>query len=376
MGDKLPTTWETPEHTKAKHRIIATYLKAWIPILSYQLRNYGIPGNEPVIVDGFAGPGIYADGVEGSPIIALRTAASYDPPIPVPIRFIFIERDENRHESLVNSIEDLKSEYPGLEMSCNILPPICGECDIEIRSAIDVCFGKDVAEVGPAFFLLDQFGYSHVPMELVSLIMSHKMCEVLTLVNWNGMQRFLDQERIRPAINATYGDEEWHVVFDLSRDMRAAYMLEEYEKALYRNAGIEYVLHFTMCDRGNRPIYWLFFGTNHIEGLRAMKKALIDEAPNGDYRFSDKYDSGNLPLLSDYDYNIDASHLLAHFRGQTVQTSEVEKFVLLKTPHRLFRKALRELLRSEELIIIESPSNYRPGTFRKDDLKNIVIRFN
>src|SRR5262245_65441693 len=59
------TIWPLQPHTAAKHRILRCYLDAWLPIM-------GSWNGRILIVDGFAGPGVYSGGEEGSPIIALR----------------------------------------------------------------------------------------------------------------------------------------------------------------------------------------------------------------------------------------------------------------------------------------------------------------
>ncbi len=63
--------WEIDPHTRAKHRILERYLQAWLPIMSS--RNERL-----VIVDGFAGPGIYKGGEPGSPIIELKAFPGHD----------------------------------------------------------------------------------------------------------------------------------------------------------------------------------------------------------------------------------------------------------------------------------------------------------
>lgn len=58
-----PTTalWPLARHTEAKHRVLRRYLEAWLPIVSH------VPGRELWLVDGFAGPGQYIGGANGSP---------------------------------------------------------------------------------------------------------------------------------------------------------------------------------------------------------------------------------------------------------------------------------------------------------------------
>ena len=67
MSAPRTTLWAIEPHTRAKHEILRRYLEAWTPILASSHRVI-------LYVDGFAGPGAYAGGEEGSPIIALNGA--------------------------------------------------------------------------------------------------------------------------------------------------------------------------------------------------------------------------------------------------------------------------------------------------------------
>jgi three-Cys-motif partner protein len=83
------TIWDLEPHTAAKHEILRRYVQAWAPILSQ--------GNFPhlVFVDGFAGPGRYSKGEEGSPVIALKAVIDQPRPIKAKVDFHFIElKDE------------------------------------------------------------------------------------------------------------------------------------------------------------------------------------------------------------------------------------------------------------------------------------------
>ena len=60
LADIKDAVWPIEPHTKAKHQILEEYLKAWYPILSsWQGR--------VLYLDGFAGPGTYSGGEDGSP---------------------------------------------------------------------------------------------------------------------------------------------------------------------------------------------------------------------------------------------------------------------------------------------------------------------
>jgi len=62
--------WKKDPHTEAKHLILDGYLKAWFPIL-------GSSNKKIIYLDGFAGPGEYDDGEDGSPIIAQKIAKDH-----------------------------------------------------------------------------------------------------------------------------------------------------------------------------------------------------------------------------------------------------------------------------------------------------------
>ena len=62
------TLWSAPEHTLAKIAILRAYLQAWFTILGTTVRK------DMLYIDGFAGPGSYRGGEDGSPIVAVRAA--------------------------------------------------------------------------------------------------------------------------------------------------------------------------------------------------------------------------------------------------------------------------------------------------------------
>src|SRR6266851_2042620 len=91
------TLWELSPHTAAKHIILKQHLDAWLPIMTTTY-------DRLLFIDGFAGPGRYSHGEPGSPIVALRAAVlntrfRAHPPL-CRLRFLFIEEDRKRYESL------------------------------------------------------------------------------------------------------------------------------------------------------------------------------------------------------------------------------------------------------------------------------------
>jgi three-Cys-motif partner protein len=89
VAKKLDTIWEIDRHTLAKHAILRRYLEAWLPIMTSW-------SGRVLYIDGFAGPGKYKGGEDGSPIIALKAARDHRTKIRSEIVFIFVERDRER----------------------------------------------------------------------------------------------------------------------------------------------------------------------------------------------------------------------------------------------------------------------------------------
>ena len=102
MSSITTPTWNIPPHTRVKHEILERYLSAWIPILARNQSNL-------LYIDGFAGPGRYSNGEDGSPIIALHTALKYRNKFECNIRLLFVEKNEKRAEVLEQNLSQFSS---------------------------------------------------------------------------------------------------------------------------------------------------------------------------------------------------------------------------------------------------------------------------
>jgi hypothetical protein len=88
MAAPRTTVWELEPHTRAKHEILRRYLQAWIPILTQG-------GFKNILyIDGFAGPGRYAGGEDGSPVIAVSRPSITRPASRATFSFCLLRRSE------------------------------------------------------------------------------------------------------------------------------------------------------------------------------------------------------------------------------------------------------------------------------------------
>jgi len=367
MADSLPTIWAMEKHTLAKHSILKTYLKAWVPIMSRQSQRIGV-GRQPLLfVDGFAGPGVYEEWQDGSPILALKAILDHSVELPVPVRFVFIEKDPDRYKNLSDLVDKMRDRINSSQRIHKVeIKP--GECEQLLSSMLDD-IEKRQEQLGPAFLFLDQFGYSDISMKLIKRIMRQSLCEVFSYLNWDHMNRFISDKDKWPAISNAFGGDEWKEVFKLEQKERAGFMLKAYRDALKTKAGSQYVWHFDMCDSDDTLIYWLFFCTNNLRGLEEMKKSMSNVGQTGGFRFSDKDTPSQLYLFSSYKPETLAEELSSKLRGKILSVYEVKEFVLTETPAYLFKHALKLLEKGRLLEIVNEPADRRKGTFSDEKMQ-------
>ncbi|GAA4891207.1 hypothetical protein GCM10023222_58730 [Saccharopolyspora cebuensis] len=82
--------WKLEPATEAKHRLYKRYMDAWWPIMLQPTKD-GYLRPRVTYVDAFAGPGLYADGEEGSPVFVLDRLLKHES-----VERMFLDRDRVR----------------------------------------------------------------------------------------------------------------------------------------------------------------------------------------------------------------------------------------------------------------------------------------
>jgi three-Cys-motif partner protein len=87
--------------------VLRTYLEAWLPIM-------GRWNGRILFIDGFAGPGEYRDGEDGSPIIAIQALADHraKAQIAAEVSFMFIEQEPARAAHLDRLVQAMRPALP------------------------------------------------------------------------------------------------------------------------------------------------------------------------------------------------------------------------------------------------------------------------
>lgn len=310
-------------HTRAKHDILRGYLSAWLPIMSKY-------NDRLVYVDGFAGPGVYADGEPGSPIIAIETFLNHTQRrlITAELVYVFIEEDHDRVETLRERIQDL-GELPR-QLKWHVIE---GTFEERFGEALDH-LDESGASLAPTFAFIDPFGYTQAPMTLSGRFLQFDRCEVLIYVPLRFLNRFLsvpDQER---ALNSLFGSEEWKKARRMSGKARLRFLHDLFASQLKSECGLTYVRSFEIVSSANPSSgYTLFFGTKHKLGLERMKEAMWSIDPVEGQRYKDTTDSGMQPLFEpEVDTTPLRDALMSYFDGRDFTIEEAVDYTLTETP--------------------------------------------
>ncbi|MGZ8285717.1 MAG: three-Cys-motif partner protein TcmP [Allosphingosinicella sp.] len=347
-------TWNIEPHTQAKLDILRRYLQAWFPILSM--------GRHPrvVYIDGFAGPGRYEGGEEGSPLIALRAVLNQPLALGAALEFHFVEADPEVRLHLESELDEWA---PLLRGRPRVSVEIHGTEFAAAYPAITKRLGSS-DNVVPTFALIDPFGWTGVPFSIVSELLGRGSTEVVFNFMHEEINRFLAHSDQPENFDALFGVSTWRECLPLKGHRRTYALHDLYQNQLRTRC--RYVRSFTMVNRSKRVDYFLFFGTNSLKGLERMKDSMWKVAPTGDFCFSDATDPEELTLFgSEPDLRVLAESMRQHHRGEFVLVDELYKWALTDTP--FLAKHVRETLRGWERegpgFEIRAPAGRRRGTF-------------
>ncbi|NKR52921.1 three-Cys-motif partner protein TcmP [Rhodococcus hoagii] len=325
MGNDT-TIWALEAQTEAKHSLLKRYLGAWFPIMTQK--------NPKVLYfDGCAGPGVYENGEPGSPLIALQRLIEHrhmPSMTDCEVLFLFNEADPDRHASLDQEIKrymDANSPWPAnvkLYSECGEFESTAGDLVGRIEAA-----GQRLA---PTFAFVDPFGFKGIPMDLLSRLVRSPQCELFVFFAFDSLNRWIGHpnEAIQAHLAALFGCNDYKAADPLRGEPRKKLLTDLYERQLRDEAKLPHVQGFEMVtDRGKS--YFLFHGTRHVQGVKAMKEAMWNLDPTGSYRFSAR--TSNLPILPGMipDTKAEQRQVADFFSGQTVSSVEVERYVLTDT---------------------------------------------
>lgn len=311
------TVWELKPHSLGKHLVLKQYLKAWLPIL-------GQTQGRIIFLDGFAGPGEYKGGEEGSPITALRAFVEHSAArhIKAEVKFIFIEKREDRTQRLHELVRPFEKRLPaGSEVQI-----VSGAFDETMAMQLDH-LDSERKSLAPCFAMVDPFGVSDTPMHLIGRILAHDKSEVYISVMYEHINRFRGSDEFRDPLDLLYGCDGWRACLEIDDgDERRRCLFDLYKRQL-RKAGAEQVIHFDLYDGGQHK-YSIFHASRHPRASNEMKAAIWKVDPGGAFVFHGGQ-TEQLELGVEPNFRPLREALRSQFRGPQWSTiDQIERFVM------------------------------------------------
>lgn len=355
MAKPKETVWEIDSHTKAKHHILRRYLQAWFPIMSQH-------NGRLVYVEGFAGPGVYAGGEPGSPIIALQTYLEH------------AHRDRIKAELVYVFIEEDAARCARLEEEIAKLGKLPDQVKVDVRrGAYEDVFGgvldgveKRGARLAPTFAFVDPFGYSDASMKLSGRFLQFQRCEVLIYFPLSYLNRFVGRDGQTAAFTTLYGTEEWRQAIDLRGPARQRFLLDLFQRQLVTQCALTYVRSFEIVTATANAGYHLVFGTRAELGLARMKEAMWKMDPVAGERFVDSTSPQGTLFELEPDTRALSRALAERFGAAPFSIEDADAFTLTATPYlksHVRRRTLQPLEDAGKLAIVSTSERRRRGTY-------------
>lgn len=329
-------------------------------------------GSQLNYIDAFAGPGIYAGGESGSPIVALTTLVDHRAFAnwsSVRFLFYFVEKDEETCQSLKEQVAALWTRRHG-GCPSNVSVQIVHKSFFDTvgdLTKISTSHGGASISV-PTFAFVDPFGFSDLPIADLCSLLRTGSCEVLFNFMYNDINRFFtfENEKHRSKMMMLFDYDEFPSVEGLNPREREALLGRHIEQVFRRRGNFKYVRSFQMEGMTNRTLYSLFFATHRIEGLEVMKDVMWKIDPAEGRRFSDRW--VDQPSLFEGQVNFRELRrlILERLTMSNMPIQEIENYVTIDTDFKsshLKSNVLRPL-ENEGLISVTSTNvNRRRGTF-------------
>lgn len=320
------TIWDQPTHTRAKIELVRCYLRAWFPIL-------GSSHKRVLYMDGFAGPGEYTDGRDGSPVEAIRAAVEHTHARVferTKLLFQFVEQRPDRAKHLKEVLQD---RFPNLPSNFT-WDVECGDFESTMDAILSGVEATN-ASIVPTFLFVDPFGWSGVSMKTIARLLRFNRTEVLFTFMVDSVNRWLDHPNQGENFTKLFGSDAWKAIISHPTGSRSDAVLDCFVDGLHTVAQAKYVLPFAMVNNNNRTEYFLLHASNDdsLTALSAMKAAMWQVDPSGQFRFQDRH-AGQTVLWGGKPDRLDVRRrLTTRFAGQTVTWNDIRRFILLDTPY-------------------------------------------
>lgn len=274
------------EHSLAKHRILREYVQKYIEILT---RNPRIERLKLTLVDGFAGGGIYQRSGQsalhfGSPAILIEATAAAQvevnkvrhKPVTILPTYVFVDKNPTNIAVLEETLR--KHVYPAHP---GVAPTILtGVFEDKLAAIVDSI--KQDGRAHRAIFLLDQYGYTAVPLSSLQLIFRElpKAEVFLTLaVGWiaaylrdAASAREVVRNSLGVRAEATEDEIEERLLGGDGSDVKLRIVQKVLHDSFVKQSGAKYATPFFIVSRESHRPYWFLHLANSSKANDVVKE--------------------------------------------------------------------------------------------------------
>ncbi len=336
-----------------KDQILKHYLPPYLKKVKFLNKNI-------LIIDGFAGPGVFDDNSEGSPIFICDIAEEN---VPFRYKAFLVNKDPEHHEILTNHLKNCIDQ--GVAITLN------STAEEALKRIFDIIDDQTV------FVYLDQFGISGFNYaDILPYLKRDKRfsTELLLNINVSAIHRLSaksqyekDTPQIRGkhhSLSESLGGDYWKkYLFNerLSCDQQIFGAINEYKSLLQKD--IEYVGYCPVYERGPGSVlkYFLIFASRHIDTVVLLNNIMFDayykHIWNCNYKqtlFEDDYMDLSLP-----------PNYYSDLKQKILEIIESEKLSRIRIWHKIiisdfmkfkesdFKKAVKELYDNNKISFID-----------------------
>jgi three-Cys-motif partner protein len=353
-----PEKWEYRQHMRVKHSILSKYLEGWI-------RHLGGTRKRLLYFDGFAGRGIYESREVGSPIIAMRIARKNEH-LFSEFHCFAIEKDEINFEGLVSAVSQESLESAKVKFH-----PLNTEFADTLKDLFRT-LDREKSALAPSFFFVDPFGFSGVPFDVISRILSYPTTEILLTFMSRDISRFLESPPHASAVEAMFGKKIPDEVLTYDLQQRQDWLVNEYRTLLSTvgNARFTWIYRVSQTER-REIIYHLIHASNHFKALKLMKDVMFREGAKGEFTYfgPDEEKFGNQQLrLWEFDITAFQQYLLKRFNQERKIFWQIMEDSYMDTPYiePQYRAVLKQIRDSKLADYVPSKPHPKGGLDHDD----------
>lgn len=351
MSNRYEFFGEQREHSKIKSDLIVKYFAAWARVMISTCNKQSRPPPWISYIDLFAGPGVYDDGHESTPLLVAREIAG-DPQLARWTSLVFNDRDVENVDRLGKALARIPG-YANLRHEPRMFHyAIDGATPAAIQ----------ILRKGPTLTFIDLFGYKGLTKPLLQDSVRDWGCDCLFFFNYNRINAAITNPKVREHVDDLFGTA---VAADLRRRIdrlapgaREDLILTTLVRALHSDALLSHA--FRIKDTEGRTQHFIIGVSKHYLGLEIMKDIMGRESSSHEHEIpSYTYDPSQacfqLQLGLTDPYETLKGDLLRRYAGRTLTFHDMVADHWVGQPYqeKHYRRALDMLARAKSVDITD-----------------------